>query len=163
MTKNLKWRLGKLPTPMELIALIDAKIITEDEAKDILFSDEVRDTKSFETEIKFLRELVEKLAKPQRIVETIREVNKHYCDNRWYQPYYAWSSTPSSYQLHTGTIGTITTGTITTANSATLSGSGAGTTNSFNMRTGGSVVNNQLMSTNPANDNQIKFSNIKTF
>ena len=47
--KNLKWRLSKLPTPDEVRELVKDKIITQDEAREILFSqetDEERDKDS---------------------------------------------------------------------------------------------------------------------
>ena len=40
MTMNLKWRLGKLPTVEELLQLINNKLITQEEAKTMLFSSE---------------------------------------------------------------------------------------------------------------------------
>ena len=80
MTK-LKWRLGKLPTPNEVSDLVRDKIITQEEAREILFSEETEATKTTEelkTEIKFLKELVEKLADNNKIVETIRYIEKPY-------------------------------------------------------------------------------------
>ena len=63
---KLNWRLSKLPTPDEVRELVKDKVITQDEAREILFSQETeeeRDKNSLESEIKFLRELVDKLAK----------------------------------------------------------------------------------------------------
>lgn len=59
MTKHeeLVWRLGKLPTVEEITTLIDKKIITQEEAREILFNTrtvEERDKVSLEAEIKFL-------------------------------------------------------------------------------------------------------------
>lgn len=94
MTKNLKWRLGKLPTPDEVLKLVNDKLITKDEARDILFNEEVeqeRDEDSLKQEIKFLREIVEKLSKNRnQIVETIRIVEKPYHQQIWYQAYNTW-------------------------------------------------------------------------
>ena len=58
MTKHeeLVWRLGKLPTVEEITTLIDKKIITQEEARQILFNKkdvDERDKKSLEDEIKF--------------------------------------------------------------------------------------------------------------
>jgi hypothetical protein len=39
MTNKLVWRLSKLPTPSELTELVKEKIITQEEAKEILFSE----------------------------------------------------------------------------------------------------------------------------
>ena len=58
MTKTkLIWRLNKLPTTEELRELVKDKIITNEEARDILFnfeSEEDRDSESLKSEIKFL-------------------------------------------------------------------------------------------------------------
>lgn len=90
---NLKWRLGKLPTVEELLRLIENKLITQEEAKTMLFSSEKEvDVKSLEDEIKFLRGLVEQLSKnnSSRIVEVIREVEKPWRQYPWYNPYVVW-------------------------------------------------------------------------
>ena len=100
MTKKLNWRLSKLPTPDEVRELVKDKIITQDEARGILFSSETeeeRDKKSLESEIKFLRELVEKLSSSKTtIIETIREVQKPYHQYAWYKPYEVWCSASNS-------------------------------------------------------------------
>lgn len=105
MTKKetLKWRLSKLPTSDEVLALIKDGVITKEEGKAILFStesEEERDEASLKAEIKFLRELVEKLANKQtdRIVETIRLVQKPYYGYGWYKPYdqYVFGSSSGS-------------------------------------------------------------------
>lgn len=108
MTKQLKWRLGKLPTPDEVLKLVNDKLITKEEARDILFNeqeDSVRDTESLETEIKFLRELVSKLSNNQttKIVEVIREVDKGYYKYNWYKPYDTYCS--ANYVVSSPSIG----------------------------------------------------------
>lgn len=97
MTKNEKlvWRLSKLPTPSELAELVKDKIITQEEAHEVLFSKETQedvDNESLKMEIKFLRELVDKLAnhRTSKIVEVIREVEKPYRRWEWYTPYVSW-------------------------------------------------------------------------
>lgn len=98
MTKELKWRLGKLPTPQEVSTLINDKVITKDEARDILFRTEDIEEKSNEdlkSEIKFLKEVIEKLSNPQysRIVEVIKEVRvPYYYTQPWYGPYSGWTT-----------------------------------------------------------------------
>lgn len=93
MTK-LNWRLSKLPTPDEVRELVKDKIITQDEAREILFnleSEEERDKKSLESEIKFLREIIDKLAgRSAKLVEVIREVRVPYYQYQWVQPYTIW-------------------------------------------------------------------------
>ena len=55
MTNVLKWRLGKLPSPLEVSTLVNDKIITKEEAREILFkteTEEDRDTEGLKSEIK---------------------------------------------------------------------------------------------------------------
>lgn len=90
MTKTLKWRLGKLPTSEEVLELMKNELITKKEAKEILFSEENTEEisiSSLKDEIKFLRELVEKLSNKTQIIETIRTIEKPYIHWGWYQPY----------------------------------------------------------------------------
>ena len=86
--------MGKLPTPEEVTTLLKEKIITNEEAREILFSSETkedRDVKSLESEIKFLRELVDKLSQSRsKIVEVIKEVQVPYYHYSWYTPYTTW-------------------------------------------------------------------------
>jgi hypothetical protein len=97
-TKNkLVWRLGKLPSVDELRELVKDKILTNDEAREILFTNEEveeRDKKSLEGEIKFLRDLVETLSNTstKTITETIRIIQQPYVQYRWYKPYDVWCS-----------------------------------------------------------------------
>ena len=93
MTNKLKWRLVKLPTSEEVTKLVNDKIITKEEAREILFSEEIESEKSVEDlkqEIKFLKELVEKLGNQTQIIETIRYIEKPYYNWNWYQPYQVW-------------------------------------------------------------------------
>jgi len=92
MTKKLIWRLSKLPSVEELQSLVKDKIITQDEAREILFkseTDEDRDKDSLQSEIKFLRDLVDKLANHSsyKITEVIKEVYRPYERWPWYKPY----------------------------------------------------------------------------
>ena len=109
MTKKLSWRLSKLPTPDEVRELVKDKIITQDEARNILFSSEEegkRDEESLKSEIKFLRELVEKLSKSHGETTTIiREIERPYYRLGWYRPYEIWcnSSVTTNYLSSTGT------------------------------------------------------------
>ncbi len=106
--KKITWRLSKLPAPDELRELVKDKIITQEEARGVLFKEveEIegdRDVKSFESEIKFLRELVEKLSKGNtQIIETIRTIEVPYIRDRWYQPYCHWSGGTSNITIATG-------------------------------------------------------------
>lgn len=97
MTKKLTWRLSKLPTPDEVRELVKDKIITQEEAREILLNEEdvdERSKESLEKEIKFLKELVDKLSNNNKsiIIEKIKEVEVPY--RRWdfYYPYQEWTS-----------------------------------------------------------------------
>lgn len=126
MKKRLVWRLGKLPTPDELRELVKDKIVTHEEARDILFNletEEERDKNSLEAEIKFLRELVEKLSQnqTQRIVEVIREVKVPYYKYGWYRPYDVWcTGTSTAGALLTATSGSTTLNTIANADFSSI-------------------------------------------
>ena len=95
-TKKINWRLKGLPTTDELRELVKDQILTKEEAREILFSqedEEERDKKSLETEIRFLRDLVTKLSTNRtQIVETIKEVYVPYKRYPWYQPYEIWAT-----------------------------------------------------------------------
>ncbi len=119
MTKTIKWRLTKLPSVEELQSLVKDKIISQEEARTILFNeieDDGRDVESFETEIKFLRELVDKLSERSKIVEIIKQVQVPYVHYPWVAPYVTWCSvsnagasnlTSSAYTLSTSRDGNV--------------------------------------------------------
>ena len=87
---SLIWRLSKLPTVEELRELVKDKIITQEEAKEVLFDEESfipegdRGERSLQSEIKFLRELVEKLSKSKSEITTIIREVENYKDNLEY-------------------------------------------------------------------------------
>lgn len=146
---KLVWRLGKLPSIEELRELVKDKILTNDEAREILFSsekEEERDEKSLKTEIKFLREIIEKLSTDRpRIVEVIREIKVPYYQQPWYQPYRVWC------QAGTGAspaINTITTGGLLSSNITS-----SGTSGNFGVTT---ALNSAMQALQ-------KFSQINTF
>lgn len=91
MTTKLKWRLSKLPDSHEVTLLVEKGILKKEEAREILFSletDEDRDNKSLQEEIKFLRALAEKLAlNGQNISRTIEVVKVPYYTQPWFTPY----------------------------------------------------------------------------
>ena len=102
MTTKLIWRLKEQPSSESLRELVADGILTKDEAREILFSSETaedRDKKGLESEIKFLRELVDKLSsnKLSRVVEVIKEVYKPYERWDWYKPYVIWSTGINSF------------------------------------------------------------------
>lgn len=110
ITTKIKWRLSNLPSVEEVSELVRNKILTNDEAREILFSlekEESRTEKSLQDEIKFLRELVAKLSKnPKVMIETIREVEKPWKRYDWYQPYYSYAATGNNQAYMTTTAGT---------------------------------------------------------
>ena len=96
MTKKMIWRLKEQPSTESLRELVKDGLLTKDEAREILFSsreEDERDVESLQSEIKFLRDLVEKLSKSQtKTVEIIREIEKPYYSRPWYRPYEFWCS-----------------------------------------------------------------------
>lgn len=103
MTNKMKlvWRLSKLPSPDELVELVKNKIITQEEAKEIIVSSETeedRDKKSLEAEVKFLKEVIMELAKMKStIVDSIRYVEKPYYKQ------YPWYGDTVTYLCSSGT------------------------------------------------------------
>ncbi len=146
MKTKLKWRLGKLPTSEEVLELVKASLITKEEAKEILFTQETEediDAEALKSEIKFLRNLIEKLSNRTQIVEVIKEVHKPYYKYDWYRPYQYWSSNDGVYLCNAGA---------TALNDQALVGSG--TINAM------CSVDNSALNTSAAISN---FSDIKTF
>lgn len=99
MTNTLKWRLGKLPTSEEVRALVIDKLITKDEAREILFNQDENNPKSdslsidsLKEEIKFLRSLVQSMSNRITTVEHIRYVQAPYYNQPWFTPYSAYCS-----------------------------------------------------------------------
>lgn len=85
--------MGKLPSVEELRELVKDKIITQDEARQILFSSETeedKDIKSLEAEIKFLKEIIESLSRGVAYREVIREVPIYYKQYDWFTPTVTW-------------------------------------------------------------------------
>ena len=119
MTKKLVWRLRESPSAENLERLVHSELLTKDEAREILFSQEdARSDDSLKSEIKFLRELVEKLSKRDKVVEVIREIEKPYTIYPWYRPYATWINVDCSatgwdgtYTATDGGLSTTTTGT----------------------------------------------------
>lgn len=102
MTKKLIWRLREQPSSESLRQLVKDGLLTKDEAREILFNSEEqkdRDVESLKSEIKFLRELVEKLSNRSQIITTIREIEVPYKPLPWYQPYVMWTGTSDNSTL----------------------------------------------------------------
>lgn len=96
MTKKIVWRLKEQPSSESLRELVKDNILTKEEAREILFSQQEeteRDAESLKAEIKFLRELVEKLSSNRsQTIEIIREVERPWSISPWYNPYKIWCS-----------------------------------------------------------------------
>lgn len=125
MKKTLNWRLKDLPDAVDVAELVDKKVITPEEARQLLFNegkDEGKKVKELEEEVKFLRELCDKLAAKSNgwttVIKEIRRYTPHY--PVWYANYQSVSA-PSPYAI---TSATSTTGAI-----GMTSGSLSGTSN----------------------------------
>ena len=111
MTKKLVWRLKEQPTSEMLRELVKDNILTKDEAREILFNLEEqtdRDIESLKSEIKFLRELVEKLANSQKVVKIIREIESPYYSYPWWRPYDTWCTNSNQLWTYTSPTGSAT-------------------------------------------------------
>jgi hypothetical protein len=111
MTTQLKWRLQKLPSVDELLKLVSDKIITQEEAKEILFNKETeseRDIESYKQEVKFLKEVIGKLGDGNKIVTIVKESVPHYITQPFYQPYWSYATTTGSLYLNAGSSTTTT-------------------------------------------------------
>ena len=116
--KKIVWRLKESPSTDKLSQLVKDGILTKDEAREILFSSEEqteRDVKSLEAEIKFLRELVDKLAKRSEIMREIEVIRPIYIREPWIKPYITWCGN-STITLDSGNL--TGTGEITFTNSS---------------------------------------------
>ena len=105
MTKKIIWRLKESPTTEKLSQLVKDSILTKDEAREILFNltdESERSIESYQQEIKFLREIIDKLSSREKIVEIVKEY--HHYDYPWYQPYWIWTSCNDSRQSSTDTL-----------------------------------------------------------
>jgi hypothetical protein len=91
MTKKIIWRLSEKPSTESLQKLVSSGILTKEEAREILFNEVEESDRSIDSlkeEIRFLREIIEKLSSREKIVEVVKEY--HYTQP-WYQPYHYWT------------------------------------------------------------------------
>ena len=100
MTKktSLNWRLKELPDAVDVAELVDKKVITPEEARQLLFNENGEDTnkvKALEEEVKFLRELCDTLAsKSNGWTTVIREYHDYKPTYPyWYKSYGTLMST----------------------------------------------------------------------
>lgn len=149
MTTKIKWRLKEQPTSESLRELVATGLLTKEEAREILFSledDQARDKESLQEEIKFLRELVQKLSSDRaQIVKTIEYVQVPYKKYDWYQPYQVYCSSTGN-------------GLITASGAGGASGGGA----SY-LTTSGTSGTNTIASYTYSNSVDDKFTGISTF
>ena len=124
MTKKTKlvWKLKDLPTGDELASLVEQKVITPEEAREIILSEEKVDSnalKAKEEEIKFLRDLVDTLARRHNGWTTIYHEYERLTPRYpvWYSGYQPLMQTYSKTFGPTLSLGgaTVTTGTMTNA------------------------------------------------
>ena len=81
MTKNqeLRWRLKEAPTFSDVERAIELKIITKEEARDLLFSNQNQNdkVKDLEKEVDFLKGVVEELSKNRNWTTVYKYVEKY--------------------------------------------------------------------------------------
>lgn len=75
--KNLKWRLSSKPTREDVIIMLDKQIITKEEARQMLFSEESTNEKiqALEEQVTFLKSVIEKLPNqaPATVIKYIHD------------------------------------------------------------------------------------------
>lgn len=127
----LKWRLANKPTLKDVEKMLDLEIISKEEARQMLFSEETENEKikALEEQVEFLKSVIDKMPynSPQVVYQYITR----------YVPQYTWTGTPwhgttvlvGSNTVKTlasaGTGGTLTGGSGTTVGYASTSGSSA--------------------------------------
>ena len=103
--KILKWRLSEKPSVTAIKELVDSKIITTEEARQIILEETEYNSKSFQEvldEIKVLRELVLKLSEREskEIIKYIQLQSNWtslpFRNDYWYQPYLNWCTSQST-------------------------------------------------------------------
>lgn len=95
--KELRWRFKNLPTVNEVTELMANKIITPDEARDLLFNEGEPDKtsdreKELQKQIEFLEDLVRELSKNRNTVISWPVYIEKYIE-RWPRPNYIWCGT----------------------------------------------------------------------
>lgn len=107
--KELKWRLSDLPDATDVASLVEQEVITKEEAREILFNEvtpskDNKRVKELEEEVKFLRELCDKLSAKSNWSNIY-----HYYETykpsypRWYKQYEViMNAVPTVYNLSTG-------------------------------------------------------------
>lgn len=97
MTKKLVWRLSDKPTSGDLREMVDAEILSKEEAHEILVRDSEQPDEdqmtALKKEIEVLRELVLNLSRRDvgGSVTIIREHDKVWPRQPWYEPYYTFT------------------------------------------------------------------------
>jgi hypothetical protein len=129
MTKNLKWRLKTPPTASEVRDLVQANVLTKDEAREILFTTDgqsAENLQSLKSEINFLRELVEKMVNKNNSPATVWTYasTAQYKREPWYPLY--------STSLGANTTITGSTSSNASVNAVNLVSSGGTTDTTFN-------------------------------
>lgn len=127
MKKTLNWRLKDLPDAVDIAELVDKKVITPEEARQLLFNegkDEGNKVKELEEEVRFLRELCDKLAAKTSggwptIVHEYRDYRPKF--PTWYSAYGGVINT-------VGTTSNLTTSTAGVATAGYTLGTGTATT-----------------------------------
>ena len=90
--KDLIWRLKELPDAVDVAELVDKKVITPEEARDLLFNNDKKnpsvENQALKEQIKFLQDTVEKL------IDKLNSTNSHWYFTNTYTPSY-----PTTYWL----------------------------------------------------------------
>lgn len=136
-TKNLTWKLKELPSVDELAKLVDTKILTPEEAREIVLGDPESDKgkiKALEELVSFLQETITEMSKNK---QTFVPVERTIYIDRSVRPYWDryWLSTSktlndsgvAAYAVNSGTLSTSTKAFYATSGSQPMSASSSST------------------------------------
>lgn len=106
--KDLIWRLKELPDAVDVAELVDKKVITPEEARELLFNTDKNNSKeeseALKEQVKFLQDTIDKL------IEKLNSSEKHWYFTNTYTPRYPtqyWLSTSSTGSLSLGSGGAV--------------------------------------------------------
>ena len=110
---SLKWRLSDKPTLKDVTVMLEKEIITKEEAKDMLFNEEVEEKtdkkiEALKEQIKFLQAVIESLSSKSHDTVTYIPAYPTYWYWPTHRPYWVNSTSGTTYgtaTLNTGSLG----------------------------------------------------------
>lgn len=126
-TRNLTWKLEDLPSVDELAKLVDTKILTPEEAREIVLGDPESDKgkiKALEELVSFLQDTITELSKNK---QTFIPIERTIYIDRTVRPYWDryWLSTSKALSSNGVTFNATNSGTVTSTAQAYYASSGS--------------------------------------